>query len=629
MNLIWYTHRLRKMAPSEVLKRTIEHARIYWTRFQHRHPERWPYERFAAGDVSFVCQGVKDFAVPERMDWKQYYIYNIPFDLTGPIDWHFSPGSGTRWPRSHYAAIDYRPGNRSGDVRINWELNRLQFLPAMARDNEDLARRILIDWMDKNSYLHGPAFIASMEVALRWISIYRAACLFKRPSEEFLLKRLAGLAIASGRFIQSRLSTHSSAGNHLIVEAVGLYWIGKALGTSRLGTYWIEKARNIINREVLKQINPDGSSAEQSFWYLGFVLDALFHYYLLEEHHFIHPEVWERVGRAVSFIDDLTLPEGGYPDFGDRDDGYVMRTMSDYTQPPFRRLIEVGAYFYKCERRLTINRLGMDCGHTDTHQAYLKNNDLPNGPYPHLDNTPTLKTYPNGGMTLMKQGGGRLLFRHALLGLESLYGHGHADALSLLFWWKDIPVLVDLGSGQYNGNQRVRDYFRSTVAHNTIEVGGKNQATITGPFMWKKSYNTKLEEVQRNPWLRVSANHDGYADIFSTLHQRTVEWRTPEQITITDRFLGPGGIAFRGAFHLGPNHGITQQGSTIQADFGTFNLVMDMPGFLQVNIFYGSEEPFLGWHSTVYGKWRPNHSIVFSGILKVHHSHTISIKIES
>jgi hypothetical protein len=32
-------------------------------------------------------------------------------------------------------------------VLINWELNRLQFLPAMARDNEVLAKRIASDWM--------------------------------------------------------------------------------------------------------------------------------------------------------------------------------------------------------------------------------------------------------------------------------------------------------------------------------------------------------------------------------------------------------------------------------------------------------------------------------------------------
>ena len=82
--------------------------------------------------------------------------------------------------------------------------------------------------------------------------------------------------------------------------------------------------------------------------------------------------------------------------------------------------------------------------------------------------TPQLNTYADGGMTLMKWGNGRLLFRHAQLGLGNTCGHGHADALSVLFSWNNIPVLIDLGSGQYNGNQDIRNFFRSTIAHNTI-----------------------------------------------------------------------------------------------------------------------------------------------------------------
>jgi hypothetical protein len=41
-----------------------------------------------------------------------------------------------------------------------------------------------------------------------------------------------------------------------------------------------------------------------------------------------------------------------------------------------------------------------------------------------------------------------------------------------------IPVLIDLGSGQYNGNQDIRNFFRSTIAHNTVEIGEESQAKI-------------------------------------------------------------------------------------------------------------------------------------------------------
>jgi hypothetical protein len=602
MNPAWYINRLGKMSAPEMLKRTGEQFQIHWSRIKHRKPELWPYARFADGDLLLDRKPLDAFATPSTGGWGRYRIYDFPVDLTGAIDWHFSPGSDTRWPATHFAGIDYRPGNRCGDVRINWELNRLQFLPAMAGDNEDLAKRILSDWMEKNRFLQGPAYIASMEVALRWISIYHCACLFKKPLEKGLLKNLAGLAVASGRFIQSRLSTHSSAGNHLIVEAVGLFWIGKALANHRIGQQWIRQARTILHREILKQIHPDGSSVEQSFWYLGFVLDAIFHYYLLEERGAIASDVWKRVGRAVAFIDDMTLPGGGYPDFGDRDDGVVLRPHSDYQTTPFPRLLATGASFY-----------GSEC-------AIVPKSS---GPSP-----TTLKVYPHGGMTLMKQGPGRLLFRHAPLGMESLFGHGHADALSILFWWNDVPVLIDPGSGQYNGDQRVRDYFRATIAHNTVELGGRNQAAIKGPFMWEKSYRSTLHEARQEPWIRVNAGHDGYVEPFATLHHRAIEWRDNHRIDVTDRFFGPGGVGFRAAFHLGPNAGVRLESNALRADFGRFSLRIEFPAFVEAAVARGSQAPFIGWHSALYGTWHANWAILFSGVLKENHAHTFSLHIE-
>ena len=114
---------------------------------------------------------------------------------------------------------------------------------------------------------------------------------------------------------------------------------------------------------------------------------------------------------------------------------------------------------------------------------------------------PEIKTYHDGGMTLMKWGKGDLLFRHARLGFGNTCGHGHADALSILFSWQNVPVLIDLGSGQYNGDQAIRNFFRSTIAHNTVEIGGKNQAKMLGPFMWEQSYETMLKEAGKTPIL--------------------------------------------------------------------------------------------------------------------------------
>jgi hypothetical protein len=521
------------MSVAEVFKRTREQIYINYSRIKFSNPAKCQYGRFSKGAPDIKYRALPGILV--NHDWKHYRVYEFEFDLTRPLDWFFSDrGSPKQWPRRHFAGINYRPGNLHGDVRFNWELNRLQFLPTMAVSDAALAQRLVSDWSEKNPFLHGPGYLAAMEVALRWISVYWAACLLGKSLSPALRKNFTGLAIASGNYIDNRLSTHSSAGNHLIVEAVGLFWLGKALEHWKNGRRWIKKARAILHQQIMRQINSDGSSQEQSFWYLGFVVDALLHYLLLEDRNKVSDDVWLRIQKALEFIHELTLPGGSFPDYGDRDDGVVFRCSNVYDETPFAGLLNIGAYFFNrpewarnnvmAKERLRFWQNNPSDDLVDSWKIFSRK----------TSNSPRLKIYPEGGMTLMHWGRGRLLFRHAPLGIEDTYGHGHADALSVIFYWDSIPVLIDLGSGQYNGNQRIRNYFRSTIAHNTVEIGSQNQARILGPFMWDKSYETRLKGYSVSPILSVEASHSGYLENFGRLHTRKVRWLKPDHLDICD-----------------------------------------------------------------------------------------------
>ena len=610
----------------EVLKRLWENLLIYYSRIKYRYPAKWPYSRFAHHISCIVLHRLP--GIPLFNDWKHFRVFNAEFDLTKPLDWYYSENRNTRWPDCHYAKINYRPGNPYGDVRINWELNRLQFFPAMAINNEKLAKTIIKDWMINNPFLHGPGYLSSMEVALRWFSIYWAVCLFKQPLDNHLERDLTGLAVASGKFIESRLSTHSAAGNHLIVEAVGLFWLGKALENDQLGARWISKAREILWRQIIRQINPDGTNQEQSFWYLGFVLDALFYYLLLEERAMIPSKVWERVEKMLELINELTFPDVSFPDYGDRDDGFVFLLNGIYEQSPFSGLLNIGSFFFNRPEwyrgsQLPRERLAFWTGKgvQDPMDGHGSHN------YPVFPRKPVLNTYKDGGMTLMQWGKGRLLFRHAPLGLGPSFGHGHADALSVLFYWCTVPVIIDLGSGQYNGDQAIRNFFRSTIAHNTVEIGGKSQATILGPFMWKQSYEATLKESGKSPILHAEASHDGYMKEFSVLHTRRIGWPSYHQIEILDSFHGGGELPLKGALHLGDCRAVNRKGQIIEVDFGNFWFSLSFPSEFSLETYYGSELPFMGWRSTIYGKWEPIHSIVYTGTIQDNYQCKISFTI--
>jgi len=625
MKASWYINRLAKMPTNEVMKRVGEYFRIGLSYIHYSNPSKCAYDRFVGYNRLGICELP---GVALKRNWKFYQVYDRIFDLSRSVDWYFSDHSGRRWPQRHFSRINYRPGNCYGDIRINWELNRLQFLPVMAISDENMTRMILSDWLVKNPGLYGPGYLASMEVALRWISIYWSVCLLREPLESTLREMLVGLAMVSGKYIESRLSTHSSAGNHLIVEAVGLFWIGMALKDSETGIRWVQTGRKILEEQVPKQISPDGTNKEQSFWYLGFVYDALLHYLLLERRSCVGDVIVKRLDSMTQFLNQMTLPDGGFPDYGDRDDGYVSRLSSDYAESTFPGLISTGACF------LNKPQLYRDNRSTRERLAFWKSdasflNASKNVPYKQVchEREPFLKVYKDGGMCLMKWEENRILFRHAPLGLGDTCGHGHADALSVLFWRNNIPVLIDLGSGQYNGERKIRNYFRSTLAHNTVEIEGKNQAEILGPFLWKKSYRAILNSWGESPLLFAEASHDGYVERFSVYHTRKVEVISPNRFDVYDSFVCPDNILIRGAFHLGSCRKMTFRNGSVDADFGQFRFVINLPECFNVKVYFGSEDPFIGWRSTVYGAREPIYSLTFSSRVEKNFNYKIGFNI--
>jgi hypothetical protein len=230
-------------------------------------------------------------------------------------------------------------------------------------------------------------------------------------------------------------------------------------------------------------------------------------------------------------------------------------------------------------------------------------------------------------MTLMRNGKGKLLFRHARLGLGNTCGHGHSDALSFLLYWGDVPVFIDLGSGQYNGRPEIRHFFRSTIAHNTIELEGEDQAKALGPFLWGKPYRAELERAGKSPHLYAIAKHNGYAHRHSVLHHRRINWPDTENLEIVDSISGKGEKRIRGAFHLGTCLTVSKIGAGIRAYFDEFKVELHFPHGFTFDIYNGSTEPFMGWRSSIYGKWEPAHSIIFQALLDTNFEYKTRIKI--
>ena len=117
-----------------------------------------------------------------------------------------------------------------------------------------------------------------------------------------------------------------------------------------------------------------------------------------------------------------------------------------------------------------------------------------------------------------------------------------------------VDIFADPGTYCYHGERAWRSYFRSTIAHNTVELGGRSQSSEGGPFMWvRHAHARELEVIDDGDIARWTAEHDGYASLDPpALHRRSVLLdRASRSIDIIDEIEG-GSYDVRLAFHLGP-----------------------------------------------------------------------------
>ncbi|MDX6277574.1 MAG: hypothetical protein QOJ72_1702, partial [Nocardioidaceae bacterium] len=139
------------------------------------------------------------------------------------------------------------------------------------------------------------------------------------------------------------------------------------------------------------------------------------------------------------------------------------------------------------------------------------------------------------GYVVLRAGSDQAVLDVGPLSPSHLPPHAHADALSFVLWMDGRPVVVDPGSGAYDGEARA--WSRSTAAHNTVEVDGADQCVFLGPFRaarLPRVWRTPVEQV--GDAVVVRAGHDGYGRLNDSVEvRRTFCWLPGDGLVIVDR----------------------------------------------------------------------------------------------
>jgi hypothetical protein len=193
-------------------------------------------------------------------------------------------------------------------------------------------------------------------------------------------------------------------------------------------------------------------------------------------------------------------------------------------------------------------------------------------------------------------------------------GHAHADALSFELAAQGKTLLVDPGTYTYTGSKELRDWFRSSAAHNTLTVDAQPSSVSDGPFTWKS-----IARCQPPDWIScdrfdyVSGEHDGYSRLRDpAIHTRSILFLKRNYWLVRDCVATKGEHRFDLWFHFN-----SQAMPELEASDRKVPTLTEIgaDGGLQIIAFanngrWGKED---GWVSHCYGEKALAPVFVFSG----------------
>lgn len=454
-----------------------------------------------------------------------------PLDFGRPPAWHTDPVSGASWhpdARSARVRVWSPPG---ADIKVPWEASRMHWLVALARAGRytgdprhaRAAAALLEAWRRDNPTGHGVTWCNTMEVAIRAVNLVWAAEIFQDPA----VARLVGAMLPGhGRHILGNLEySPRLTSNHYLADVVGLLYVGAALRETLTGGAWLRFAAGALGREVCKQFDEDGMNFEASTGYHRLSTELVLFGVLAMERLGLSlpPESAARFGRAIEAMSALRKPDGLLPAVGDDDSGLVVNLASGRHPRDPAPLIGAG-------RALLAGTTGGCAG--DEFQQWAVGGAVAATP----PRAPVV-ALPSSGRFVLANPSIWCLVECGGVGQRGNGGHAHNDTLSFVLAVRGRELVTDPGTGGYTRDPVLRDRFRGTRAHATVEIDGEEINPIERGALFRLQGLDRpvVEQVDLDGTpQRVRAGHRGYQRLPDPVtHRRGFElW--PDRLLVAD-----------------------------------------------------------------------------------------------
>jgi hypothetical protein len=584
-------------------------------------------------------------AAAEAILTGRWAVFGDNFD-TAPEDpdWHRDIRTGIRFDPARYCFdVPFRRPELVGNLKALWEPSRLHHVTVLASayhssGDERFARQAaahLRSWWRRNPPLRGIHWISGIELGMRLIAwVWTRRLLSAWPGVETLFERnpeFMRQLHQHERWLTALHSRGSSANNHLIAEAAGLFIATTAFSGTPRRKAMAQHAAEILEREAQAQTFPDGLNRELAFGYHGYVLALMLLAAVEGESggRKLSVDYWRVMTRMADALAANLVPgEDGVLQpsrQGDGDDAAALVVDAPQAGAWSPLLDLCGSVFGRLDwwphpqEPSLLSALVAPLAHgrraTEARPARRPDRFAPAG-----------ITFLRGQTDPAEAIACRV--DHGPHGYLATCAHGHADALGFELWIGGHPVLVDPGTYCYQGEPEWRRFFRSTIAHNTLEIAGLDQAVQAGPFLWSTRPRSWIEAesgIEAGDHAELTIAHDGYRrlEAKATHFRRYRLDRVAGSLGITDWIDAATPVPVRLAFHFAPAVQVRLHDARAELAFAGRSASLGLPASLAWRIHRGEQHPPLGWYSPEFGEKVPCVTLVGSGTL------TAGIQLES
>ncbi len=484
------------------------------------------------------------------------------FHYPDEIDWGCDPVTGWRWPVLYGNRMSIYVGSaRPVDLIFFWELNRHQHLISLGiaywltgeqRYVNTFIKQIQI-WIETNPLRHGLNWYYPLEVSIRLLAwttafqFFRTSPEFQRKMGKVFIKSLWQQADFLRQHLQPIRSRNDVPNNHMMAELAGLILVGMAFPEFNAAAEWRETGLRLFIQQASEQTFPDGVNKEQATGYHRFIAELLLIVVAHSRQSGLKREsiLEKTLEQMLDYVLFSTTPVGTNQMWGDSDFGRALGLGQKKDFWDFRPLLSAGSVLFdRSDWKFAAGRFDEEAFWLLGADGLQRWEQIdPREP------AQASRAFPQAGHYIIRDSWTAdtdvAFFRCGSFGLggEGHCAHAHSDLLSFVLWIKGQPLLIDSGTFIYHGP--LRDYFRLSLAHNTVMVDGCDQAIPEPNFNWRQISDAKCVD-----W---SGDHvTGALNYLEVGFVRKLAHPQPGVWELVDKFTGQAEHRLEWFFHFVP-----------------------------------------------------------------------------